>query len=68
MQATEEMYTRDLQQGASKLGFNKVQVNSVMRDLRKTAQVMQSGVCLYKAGRIVGCRNVYVIFLIIVIS
>ena len=44
-----------------------VQVNSVRRDLRRTAHVMQLGVDPYKAGSIVGCRIVYVIFLIIVI-
>ena len=45
-----------------------VQVNSVRRDLHRTAQVMQLGVDPYKVGSIVGCRIVYVIFLIIVIS
>ena len=45
-----------------------VQVNSVGRDLRRTAKVMQLGVDPYKAGSIVGCRIVYVIVLIIVIS
>ena len=45
-----------------------VQVNSVRRDLRITAQVMQLGVDPYKTGSIVGYRIVYVIFFIIVIS
>ena len=45
-----------------------VQVNSVGRDLRRTAQVMQLGVDSYKADSIVGCRIVYLIVLIIVIS
>ena len=45
-----------------------VQVNSVRRDLRKTAQVMQLGVDPYKTDSIVGCQIIYVIFLIIVIS
>ena len=44
-----------------------VQVNSVRCDLRRTAHVMQLGVDPYKAGSIVGCRIVYVIFFIIVI-
>ena len=47
--------------------LNMVQVNSARRDLRRTAHVMQLGVDLYKAGSIIGCRTVYVIFLIIVI-
>ena len=51
MQATEERLIRDLQHGAS--------------DLRRTAQVMQLGVNPYKADSIVGCRIVYVLFLII---
>ena len=45
-----------------------MQVNSVKRDLRMTVQVMQLDVDPYKADSIVGCRIVYVIFLIIVIS
>ena len=45
-----------------------VQVNSVRCDLRKTVQAMQLDVDFYKACSIVGCRIVYVIFLITVIS
>ena len=48
--------------------FNMVQVNSVRRDLRRTAHVMQLDIDPYKAGSIVVCRIVYVIFLITVIS
>ena len=46
--------------------FNMVQVNSVWRDLRRTAHMMQLGVDPYKVDSIIGCRIVYVIFLIIV--
>ena len=45
-----------------------VQINSVRRDLRRTAHVMQLDVDPYKTSNIVSCRTVYVIFFIIVIS
>ena len=60
METMEERLTRDVQHGASKIRPGV--------GLRRMAQVIQLGVDPHKAGSIVGCRIVYVIFLIIVIS
>ena len=60
MQTTEEKLTKNLQHGVSKSGQEYIFIGR--------HQMMQLGVDLHKAGSIVGCRIVYVIFLINVMS
>lgn len=60
MQATHERLTTDIQHCSS--------INPGQADLHRAALVMKLDVDPHKAGNIIDCRIVYVIFFIIVIS